>query len=836
MLRNYLIIALRRLRRKPGMALINVGGLAIGLAACILIGLYVQNELSYDSFHAKGDRIYRVGANITSPDGTKSERSTVGWPVGRILKAEYPAVEEVVYFRQYPDYAIRHGGRRHYENMIYADSAFVDVFSFQWVDGSRDAALHRPYSLVLSEKAANKYFGTSRAVGETLTLDDSLEFAVTGVVRVPEQSHIQFDVLASFATLCAENVDPSLCESTSSGWFNLNVSTYVLLEEGASVEALEADVEEMVLRRTRIKEALGYSLTLALEPLGHLYARSDRGNGLGPTGEITYVYLLSVIALFILLIACINFMNLSTARSMRRATEVGVRKAVGAGRSQLAGQFLSEALLVTLAALLAALGIAWLTLPIFNQLAGATLAYSTLWNWKALAVGAAGLLLVGFVAGSYPALVLSRFEPARALRGAAKGGAGGESGAALRRGLVVGQFAISSVLIIGTLVVLQQLRYMQSRDVGFEKEQVLVVDARQTDVDGRTAQYETIKQELGRHPAVRSVSAANAVPGRSGWDGQVARPVGAPPDENVSTHYMAVDHAYVETFGLNVIAGRDFSASRAADADSALLVNEVTVAAMGWGTPEDAVGRRITSPSGSPEGVVIGVIENYHHKGLQEQIDPLVMDIYPSDFGLFAVRFDAQAGGSIGSGLAGGSGAIGAAAAHNDGSDAAASVLEHVRSTWQQFFPQHTLDYFFLEADFAQQYASERRLARIFALFAALAILIACLGLFGLAAFTAERRTKEIGIRKVLGASVPNLVALLSKEFLLLVFTAFLIAVPVAYVAVQRWLETFAYRTEPSAGVFALAGLLAVLVALATVSYQAIRAALADPVATLRSE
>lgn len=797
MLKNYLKIAFRNLKRNKGYTAINIGGLALGIAACILIGLYVQNELSYDNFHKKGERIYRIGSNITTPDGSLMKGSGVGWPVGRILETEYPAVKEVVYLRTYPSFSVKHNNQRYDEDMIYAGESFFEVFSFPLLDGHAETALDKPYSLVLSKEMAKKYFNNERAVGKALTMADSLLFTVTAVVEVPEQSHIQFDMMVSFKTICA--IAPGLYKNNfSNAWFDLNVFNYVLLKKGASAMKLQHAISNLVMKRSDGIEALGYTLNLQLEPLQQLYLSSDRGNALGPDGNITYVYLLSVIAVFILLIACVNFMNISTARSMRRATEVGVRKAIGAERRQVAVQFLSEAMLVTFGALIAGLVLGRLALPLFNELAGSTLVFSTLWSWRAIAAILAGLVLVGIIAGSYPALVLSRFKTARTLRGILTS-AGGRR---LRKSLVVTQFIISSGLIICTLVVLQQLNYMQSQDLGFQKENVLVIETRED-------HYKTMEYELSQHPAVISVSATNAVPGRNGWNGQVARAANNSPNESISTHYMAIDYDYVETFGLNIVAGRDFSKQFATDNDSALVINEVAVEAFGWRTAENAIGKRILSTSGSPEGVVIGVVENYHHKGLQEQIEPLVMDINPDAFDVFAVHFK---------------------------NGQAPEVLNYARKTWQKFFPDYRFEYFFLAQDFAQEYASERRLARIFGLFTAIAIFIACLGLLGLAAFTAEKRTKEIGIRKALGASVTGIVGLLSKDFLKLVLIGFIIAVPIAWYAMNQWLTDFAYRIDIGVGIFFVAGGLALLIALATVSWQSVKAALANPTDSLRSE
>ena len=795
MLKNYLKTTLRNLRRHKGFAAINLIGLAAGLAGCLLIGLYVQDELAYDRLHDKGDRIYRLG------------HSTVGWPYGRIVEAEYPEVEKVVYLRAWPTFSIEHAGQHFFESMLYADAGFFDLFDFPLLEGNARTALKEPYTLVLSEALAQKFFGGERALGRTLMLSDSLQFTVSGVARVPQRSHIQFDALLSFETLRARNADWFEQEMTS-GWLDLNVVNYVLLHEGTDAEAFAAKVRNLPQERAGdILSRWGASAyQLDLEPMNRIYLHSDNGNQLGPQSTITYVYLLGTVGLFLLLIAVVNFVNLTTARSVERAKEVGVRKVVGSNRGALIRQFLVESFFMCSLAVILALGLAWLALSFFNELALKQYAAGHLFSLQ-VALALAGLaVVVGFLAGVYPALSLSAFLPIAVLKGRF---ATGRRGGRLRQGLVVFQFAISGALILGTLIVLSQLRYMQQQDLGFDGEQVVVLDARQAPGQELARRSDALKQTLAAHPAVEQVSATWAVPGRNGWRGQLSFPEGWPEGESISLEYVAVDHDFVEMLGLKIVAGRDFDPAFAPDANTAVIINEAAVDAARWASPEEAIGKGFTSPgSGKPDGVVIGVVEDYHHHGLQQRIEPMMFGIRPGN-GLFALRIEAAEAGS---------------------------VVTHLEQTWTEFFAGYPFAFFFLDEDFARQYEQEQRLMRIFSTFAALTILIACLGLFGLAAFTATQRTKEIGVRKVLGASVTQIVLLLCKDFLKWVLVAFLVAAPIAYYAMSKWLEDFAYRTAIGFEIFLVGGIFLLLVALVTVSYQAVKAALSHPVQSLRYE
>jgi putative ABC transport system permease protein len=794
MFKNSFKIAFRLLRRHKGFAAINLGGLAIGLAACLLIGLYVQEELAFDRFHENGDRIFRLG------------QGSVGWPYGRILAADFPEVEKVVYMRAYPELSIEQNGHHYFEDMLYADSGFFQLFDFRLLMGDPETALTEPNSLVLSERLARKLFGDTQAVGRTLTLDDEHEFTVSGVVQTPRRSHIRFDALLSFDTLRVMDPD-AFEEEMASGWLDLNVVNYVMLREGTDAEAFEAKIRD--LPRERAEEYLdrwGAKYQLALEPLSRIYLHSDYGNMLGPKSDIAYVYLLGFVGLFLLMIAGANFINLATARSLNRAKEVGVRKVVGSSRNALIKQFLSESLLTCLVSVILAVGLAALVLPYFNGLAARSMSAGDLFTPLSLALILGLVLAVGFLAGLYPAVSFSMFRPHQVLMGRFRTG---QSGQRLRRGLVLLQFVISGTLILATLVVVGQLRYMQQQDLGFDSEQVIVLDARHAPGQERSRSGDAFKLALGSHTSIRSVSSTGAVPGRNGWRGQISFPEGWPEDQSMSLEYVPVDFKFIDTLGLNVIAGRGFDPSFASDKDRAVIINETAVNDAGWASPEESIGKRFASPgSRKPDGVVIGVVENYHHHGLQERIGPMMFGIRPVN-SLFALRIDTKQ---------------------------ASAAISHLTQTWNRFFEGYPFDFFFLNEEFSREYDQERRLMRIFGTFTFLTIFIACMGLFGLTSYMAVQRSKEIGVRKALGASVLNIVGLLTKDFLKLVIFAFLVAAPLGYFAMQKWLENFAYRTSISIDVFLIGGALLILFALGTVIFQAIKAALVDPINSLRYE
>jgi putative ABC transport system permease protein len=803
MIWNFFKIAYRSLLRHKAHSFINIAGLAIGLAACLLIFAYVQDELSYDRFHHKADRVFRVSSNMYPSDGEPNLFNTNGWPVGERLREDYPEVEAVTDMRGWPAFAIKHDGLYYYDKIMYADENFFSLFSFPVLKGDPGTALRDPYTLLITPHLEQKLFGNAGGLGKTLILGDTIQFKITGIIEVPLHSHIQFDMLASMATIKA--IDPSYIPAN--GWTNINQFNYILLKPGVNQEAFAAKIRRMPMEHVGQQLlAMGFRYELSLQPIRDIYLKSDRGNGLGPVSDIIYVYFLSAIGLIILLIGCINFINLTTARATERSKEVGIRKVIGSQRSSLIGQFLSESFLTCLVALGGAFVIMHMALPLFNSLTDKQFTLALFGSPLLLLAVLCILLLVGLLAGTYPAFVLSSFKPIQALKGISRSGVGGLR---LRQALVVAQFGISCLLIVGTLVVLGQLRYMQNKPLGFNKDQVLVLDARKGPWSVRTGQYQSIKNELLRHPNITQVSATYAVPGRTGWQGQIVFPEGRASDGGLDVEYLAVDHDFIPTLGLQLLAGRNYSAEHRTDGDNALIINEAALQAFGWETPESAIGKRIDSPSGQPEGVVIGVVKDYHQHGLQEKINPVVFDLNPEVFQLFAIR---------------------------TGSQDLGATLAHVESVWNNFFDGYPFAHFFLDEDFNRLYKNEERLARIFIVFSVLAILIACLGLFGLAAYATIQRSKEIGIRKVMGASVMHITLLLSKDFIKLVLIAFVLASPLAWLGIQRWLNNFAYPAPIGLDVFLIAGGAALLIAILTVSYQSIKTALANPIKSLRQE
>lgn len=792
MLTNYLKIAIRNLTRNKGYTFINVGGLAVGMACCMIILLFVRDELSYDRFHEKADQIYRVAVNTYMPETQPDRYAISNWLNVSALQAGYPEIESVTRLAPWHS-SVKHDGQYFLnDNFFFADSTFFDVFLFPLVQGDPAFVLRDPFTLVMTEEMEQKYFGEDSGLGKTVILSDTLSFTVTGIVsNVPANSHFTFDFLVSWTTF--ENLQPLT-----------NQYTYILLNEGVSPEILESKISDLIMRNPGDNLSnIGVRAELELQPLTKIYLHSDRSFEIGPTGNVQYIYIFTAIAVFILLIACINFINLSTARSVERANEVGVRKAMGSSRGALVRQFLSESVLIAFFALFMGTAIASLTLPFLNKFTAREITFSLFLEPFSI-LGLAGLVLVfGMMAGIYPALVLSRFKPVEVLKGVFMSTG---QGVQLRKGLVIFQFTVSAVLIIGTLIMLQQLNYMQHQHLGFDKEQVVVVDGTGIPNQQMEQQYRTVKQEFKQHPSVEEISASNLLPGRGTWVAMVTAE-GLAEDDSRRMQVVVTDHDFLKTIGLELVAGRNFSAEIETDAQEAVLLNEAAVENFGWDSPEEALGKYIRG--GDQEFTVVGVMKNYHHQSLRQKIEPMIMRIIPSTFNYFSVRFTTR--------------------------DVPA-LLADLERTWQSLFPGRTFEYFFLDDDFNKQYQTEQQQAGIFGAFTFLAILIACLGLFGLAVLTARQRTKEISIRKVLGASVAGIVALLNRDFLKLVIVGYLIAVPISWYAMNRWLADFAYRIEIGPGVFLLAGAAAILIALATVSWQSVRAALMNPVNSLRSE
>ena len=803
MLRNYLTIALRALKRYPGYTAINVLGLAVGMVACLLIGLYIDDEFSYDTFHEAADQILVMGFE----DDFFGQTRYTPYPLATTIADQVPAVEAVVRTQEGTTRTISRPdsdapGRE--QRVIVADSTFFDVFSFPLERGNPATALDEPTGVVITASTAEALFGEADPVGRTLAISDIDEpVTVTGVARdVPPNSTVRFDLVMPRA------LDPP-SERQRASWGTQVYHTYVRLHQPEAPTAFAEQVNRAV--GERITDTNRNPFEAVALPLPELYM-SGFYEADGFNGQRQYVYLFGIIAVLILGIAAINYVNLVTAQADQRVKEIGVRKTIGAQRGQVVGQFLGETALLSGMALGVALLLVALALPAFNALFGKELVLWTPRHLSALAGLAVFVLLVSVTAGAYPALVLSRFRPVRVLRGTAGGIA--SSGGWLRKGLVITQFAVSAGLILATTVIYQQLHYVQTTNLGFSGEQVMTVPMRQLSEERK----QSIKDEVLNHPSVQQATVGDAMPGgfnvSFSVDSEDLSPEEQTERETVSVRPAQVDVDYIDALNLNLIAGRGFSAERAADRMQAYVLNEAAVRAMGW-TVEAAVGKpfRFGRSSDAPMGEVIGVVENFHIESLRSELSAVVLqmeaDRFSSSSGILAAKLDP---------------------------DGIRAGVDHVEGVMAQAAPETRFEYTFLDDEFDAMYRSEQRLATIFTVFAGIAILVACLGLFGLAAFAAQRRTKEIGIRKALGASIGNVVGLLSKEFALLVGVALVVGTPVAYWAMQRWLQDFAYRIEVGPGAFVMTAAVALLIAGGSVSYHAVRAARTDPATALRTE
>ena len=804
MFTNNLKIALRTLLKFKGYAAINLLGLALGLTAGILIMLYVVDELSFDKFHTKGDRIYRVVTRFYQPDtGVGGTNETNGWPIGKILEQNYPEVEAVLYTRGASSLLINHNDKRIREKVHYASPEFFTLFSFPLTEGNSELALRDPNSVVISEDMAKKYFPGEDALNKTLLMGDTLNMLVTGVMKnIPANSHIQADIIVSFSTFMKLNKDFSYDD----GWGNINMRNYVLLKEGADLSAFAAKTQ--TIYTDRVSDMLknwGTSASVEYEPLPSLYLTSKSGNGMGPIGSLSRLYLVAGIGIFVILLACINFINLATARAVYRAKEVGLRKVVGSTRQGLIRQFLSESMMLTVFSLIIALLLTGLSLPYFNELLAKNYDILSITNFGIVSGIVVLVFIVSMLSGYYPALVLSGMKPVDVLKGKMQTSA---KGIQLRRSLVVFQFTISVGLVLGTLVVMDQLSFMHKQALGFDKDQILIVNAARTKSPNPKA-YETFKNELKSLSSVSEVSFAGALPGIPGWAGQIAFPEGKEGEGSISVEYLTVDENYVDVLGLQMVAGRSFNLQHEADLANGLVLNETAVLAFGWNSPEEAIGKKIASPSGYPAGEVIGVVKDYHQSGLQQKIGPITMDYAPEFSYLYAVKYRASE---------------------------TTELIQAVEKVWKKMYPGYDYNYLFLDQDFERQYQSENRLANVYGLFAVVTVIIGVIGLIGLVSFMIVARTKEIGVRKILGAHTFSVMVILSREFMLLIAAANAIAFPLAWYFSNQWLQSFAYHTGLNPLLFLWTMLIAMGVTLLAVSYQTIRAAMMSPVKAVRYE
>ena len=798
MLKNYFKIAWRNLLRNKVYSAINVAGLATGISACILIFFFVKDELTYERHFDNYARIYRVVTDLNM-QGQQDKFARSPGPLAAALEDFQPEVQMVARLLPIGKQTIWLEDKAfNEENLFFASNTFFDIFSYEFLQGNPLTALDLPKTAVISNTLAEKYFGsTENAMGQALQFSKNAHI-ITGVFKKNQQSHINADILLSESTLA------NLPAIALDHWFSMNWFTYVLVSGPDQEEIIQKRLDNLytkVIEPWTKENKISAELRFALQPISDIHLKPERTYDISPAGNRSYVYIFGLVAIFILLIACINYMNLATARSAKRAREVGLRKVVGAQRSQLIWQFVGESVLITLLAILLALASVEMMLPFFNTLTGKNFTHAAFLDSGFILTLLGIVLFVGLIAGSYPAFFLSKFKPAEVLKSDKNPRS---SNAIFRKALVVVQFTISLILIIGTLVVYRQMQFLKNAPLGFRKEQILVIEVPIGD-SLLIGQMSRIKHELLQQPAVEKVSTSAQIPGE-----RTSRAfLQTSENDKIVEKSMAaifVDHDFVQLMGIKLVKGRDFSKNIPTDLKGAFLINEAAARYMGWKEP---LGKKIVIADW--DGQVVGVMKDFHYTSLHSNIEPLILALAPTTPAYLLIRL------------------------HSD-SYGLPRTLDAIASIWKKYDSKHPMEYYFLDDNFAKQYRSEEKMLAVFGYFAGLTILIACLGLFGLTSFTAEQRTKEIGVRKVLGSSVTDIVILLSKDFALLVLIAILLAIPVAWYGMHFWLKTFAYQLPIQWWVFVLAGLLALLVAMLTVSFQATKAAWLNPVKALRAD
>jgi len=810
MLKNYLKIALSNIVRYKSYSLINIIGLAVGIVCIILIVLWIQDELSYDQHHKNAKRIYRVGTQFGPT--VDSRGAYTAPPMAAELINDFPEIEAITRICfWYPNILVQYKEKHFFERrIIWADSSLFNVFTIPFIKGNPKKALTRPGTIVITESTAKKYFGEDEPIGKSILFDNAQNmYLITGVIEdCPRNSHFQYDFIASML---------SHSECFSDSWQGHCYMTYLLLQQGYLPSHLEAKFPDFIIRHygpqflqdkgipyeDYLKQEQNYYYGYWLQPLLDIYLNADIHDGMSNRGDRTYVYIFSIIAFLILVLACVNFINLSTARSAKRTKEVGMRKVVGANKLNLVNQFLSESILFALLALMLAAVLAEIFLPIFNNIIGRTLTLNFFDNWL-LSFALIGIaLIVGLISGSYPAFYLASFQPATILKSPAFSQS---SNSAVRKFLVVFQFAISIILIIGTLIIYRQMHYMRTTDLGYNHNQILVTQLIRMDKE-TISKYHTLKSELLNSPNIINASVSRDIPSFSGSSTVILGWEGSNENDRASVNINYIDDKFMDTYGIQLIEGRNFFPSENSDSIINCIINESAVKRFGW---DNAIGKRLGG-----NRYVIGIVKDFHFASLRFQINPLVL--FPPDESnptrqtrdLLSIKI---------------------------ASDNIDQTLKFIKNKFESIFPNEIFAYRFFDEDFDIMYHQEIQEAKTIGYFSILAIFIACLGLFGLASFMAEQRTKEIGVRKALGASIPGIFLLLSKEFTKWILLATIIAWPVGYFVMNKWLQDFAYRVNMEILIFILSGIMAVLIALVTVSYQAIKAAVANPVESLKYE
>jgi putative ABC transport system permease protein len=810
MIKNYFKIAWRNLMKYKFISFINLFGLAVGLTCCLLITTYVLNELSYDRYNKNAENIYRVTRTFKNAEGIVSLKlSAISPPLGYYFPTDFPEIKKMTRLLDAGTLPFKYKDKLIAENHVYfADENLFNVFTLKVLEGNPQTALKDPFNVMLTEEVAKKYFGNEDPMNKVIKVNNQLNVKVTGIYKgFPENSFMHPDVLISFNTLKDSAVYGE--KNLETNWGNNAFFTFIVLPDHYNPKSMIARFPSFLDKHMAAQYAPNQPskmTELGLQKLTdiHLYSHTDYEAE--PNGDINRVYIFSAIALFILLIACINYMNLASARSALRAKEIGIRKVIGARRKELIFQFLSESVLIAWSAILIAFFLLYFTLPWLNQISGQQLSINILLKWQVLIPVFLTPFIVGILSGLYPALFMSSFQPVKTLKGLFKAG---DSNISFRKILVVAQFTISIVLIITTVIVFQQLRYMQDTSLGYNKEHIITLPY----YNSVNTKYDAFRNGLLQNPGIKDVARSSRIPTGRLLDENDASTMIGNSLQPITTDikYVTADYDFIPTYGIHLVAGRNFSRNYSMDTSNFIL-NQSAVKAIGWKSPQEAIGRDFKY--GNTNGRVIGVMADFHFESLQHKIVPMVLlnpATTPTDS-----RFN-----NLSIKLAG-----------NDIPAAIASV----EKIWKKYMPEFPYQYTFLDENFNKMYQSEQRQETIFTVFAFIAIFIACLGLFGLSAFEITQRVKEIGVRKVLGAKVSSIVTLLSKDFLKLVLIATIIAFPIAWFAMSHWLQGFAYRINIHWWVFILSAVLSLIVALVTVSFQAIKAAVANPVDSLRSE
>lgn len=812
MLKNYLRSAWRNINRHKFISFINIFGLTMGLTCCLLIITYIINELSYDKYNVNADRTYRVTRIFYSRNGEENlHLSSIAPPFGPLLKTAFPDIEKVTRVLPNGTIVFRYKEKQFNEqNGFFADENFFNIFTVNVTEGDKKNALADPYSVMLTPEIAKKYFGSENPINKTVILNNTKRgFRVTGIFEpLPSNAHMHPDILVSFNTLKDSTIYGEKQLETNFG--NNSFYTFLLMPKNYNMDIITRQFDAFIDKYYNPKGLPPgikphQTTKLTIQKLTDIHLQSHLDDEIEPNGDIKRVYIFSIIALFILLIACINYMNLSTARSALRAKEIGIRKVIGAQRKEIIRQFLGESVLITWFALILAGVLTWLVLPYINSISHLSLSFSSLFQWNILI----GVLLlpfaVGLLSGIYPAIFMSSFRPVQVLKGLLKVGSGNLS---FRQVLVVVQFSVSIILIVATTVVFQQLRYIESSSLGFNKDFILTTSYSGT----LTKQYESFRNELLRNPAVKDVGRSSRIPSGRLLDDQGAQVIegGKNVPTQIDLKMITTDYGFMDTYGMQLAAGRNFSRQFLTDTAN-YVINETAVQQLGWKNPQNAVGKDLIY--GGIKGKVIGIVKDFHFESLHQPIVPMIF-LLPGQSSSFYNNMSIKV----------------------DGRNVQ-SAINSITATWHKFLPDVPFDYTFLDARFQKLYDAEQEESQLVTIFSCLAIFIACLGLFGLSAFTISQRVKEIGIRKVLGANIPQIVTELSRSFMILVIIAAVIALPIAWWLMHKWLENnFAFRIDISGWVLLLAGIAAFIIAFVTISFQAVKAASVNPVKSLRSE